>query len=222
MTQPIQIDFVSDVACPWCAVGLWSLERALEKLGASSDFGVPVHITFQPFELNPKMPPEGQDVTEHLTEKYGSTPQQQAGMRETLRERGAAVGFTFKPEGRGRVWNTFDAHRLLHWAGTQSADLQRDLKKALLITFFTHGKGLAAHEVLLQAAGDAGLDATQAAQVLASDAYTQEVRQAQQFWQSQGIHAVPSVVINKQHLIQGGQPPEAFERALRQIAAEMA
>ncbi len=218
MPQALQIDFVSDVACPWCAVGLWSLERALHKLGDD----VPVEITFQPFELNPKMPPEGQDITEHLTQKYGSTPEQQASMRETLRQRGAAVGFAFKPEGRGRVWNTFDAHRLLHWAGTQSAGLQHALKKALLVAFFTHGKGLAAHDVLLQAASDAGLDTTRAAQVLATDEFTTEVRAAEQFWQAQGIHAVPSVVINKQHLIQGGQGPEVFEQALRQIAAEMA
>ena len=222
MPQTLQIDFVSDVACPWCAVGLWSLERALEKLGGESDFAVPVSISFQPFELNPKMPPEGQDVTEHLTQKYGSTPEQQVGMRETLRQRGAAVGFTFRLEGRSRMWNTFDAHRLLHWAGEQSAQLQLALKKALLSAYFTDGDSTASHAVLVRVAASVGLDTSRAAQILASDEFTAEVRQAQQFWQSQGISAVPSVVINKQHLIQGGQPPEAFEQALRQIAGQMA
>jgi predicted DsbA family dithiol-disulfide isomerase len=218
MPKALQIDFVSDVACPWCAVGLWSLEQALQALGDS----VAVDVTFQPFELNPNMPPQGQDITEHLSEKYGSTPEQQAGMRQTLRERGAAVGFIFKAEGRDRVWNTFDAHRLLHWAGTQSSDLQRALKKTLLVTFFTDGKGLAAHDVLVQAAGQAGLDAARAAQILSTGEFAAEVRAAQQFWQAQGIQAVPSVVINKQHLIQGGQSPQVFEQALRQIAAETA
>src|SRR5437867_3518772 len=122
MTQPLHIDFVSDVACPWCAVGLASLERALEKLAGE----VPVEIRFQPFELNPQMGPEGQDVTEHLTQKYGSTPEQQARAREGIAARGASVGFQFRKEGRGRVWNTFDAHRLLHWAGEQGAQRQRE------------------------------------------------------------------------------------------------
>src|SRR6187549_2073239 len=134
MTKPLQIDFVSDVACPWCAVGLASLERALENLGAD----VPVELRFQPFELNPQMGPEGQDVTEHLTQKYGSTPEQQAKNRAGIAQRGAEVGFAFRQEGRGRIWNTFDAHRLLAWAGEQGPRQQRDLKMALLKAY--HGE----------------------------------------------------------------------------------
>jgi predicted DsbA family dithiol-disulfide isomerase len=212
---PLKIDFVSDVACPWCAVGLASLEQALARL----DGEVRAELHFQPFELNPQMGPEGQDVTEHLGQKYGSTPEQQAANYEALRQRGAAVGFDFRKGGRGRVWNTFDAHRLLHWAGLQSPDAQHALKKALLRAYFTEGRSLADHEVLLSVVRSADLDATQAQAVLASDRFAAEVREQEAVYTRSGIRAVPSVIINDRHLIQGGQPPEAFEQALRQIAA---
>jgi predicted DsbA family dithiol-disulfide isomerase len=214
MAKTLTLDFVSDVACPWCAVGLASLEKALATL--EGDAQVALH--FQPFELNPQMGPEGQDVVEHLAGKYGSTAEQQAANYENLRKRGADVGFEFRKEGRGRVWNTFDAHRLLHWAGTVSAASQLALKKALLGKYFTEGKGLAKHDVLLEAVKQAGLDEARASEILAGDTYAAEVRQQEQFYTGAGIHAVPSVIINDQHLIQGGQPPELFERALRQVA----
>jgi predicted DsbA family dithiol-disulfide isomerase len=212
--RPIQIDFVSDVACPWCAVGLNALERALENIG--SEMAVQMH--FQPFELNPTMAPEGADAAEYLKSKYGMNDTQLAHNRGVLRERGAAVGFAFGD--RARVWNTFDAHRLLHWAGLQSADQQRALKHALLQAYHGEGRNPGDRQVLLDLAGQAGLDAAQAAHVLQSGAYTDEVRAAEREWQQAGIHSVPAIVINRKHLIQGGQPPEVFERALRQIAAE--
>lgn len=212
--KPLQIDFVSDVACPWCAVGLAALEQALANLQEE----VAAELKFQPFELNPQMGPEGQDITEHLTQKYGSTAEQQAAAREGIRQRGAAVGFEFRKEGRGRVWNTFDAHRLLHWAGEQDARKQRDLKMALLQTYHGQGHSPADPAVLLDAVASAGLDRDAAREVLESGRYTEEVRQAEQHFQSLGIHAVPSVIINGRHLIQGGQPPEVFEQALRQLA----
>ena len=124
--KPLKIDFVSDVSCPWCAIGLASLERALERL--EGDVAPELH--FQPFELNPAMPPEGQDITEHITQKYRTTPEQQAQAREAIRERGAAVGFEFRKEGRSRIYNTFDAHRLLHWAALEDGERQHALKKA--------------------------------------------------------------------------------------------
>lgn len=212
---PLKIDFVSDVACPWCAVGLASLESALRHLGND----VQAELHFQPFELNPQMGPEGQDITEHLSQKYGSTAEQQAATWAALRERGAAVGFEFRREGRGRVWNTFDAHRLLHWAGTQSAPAQLALKKALLRAYFTQARNVSDAAVLLEAVDAAGLDRTRAQAILAGDEYAREVREQQQFYAGHGIRAVPSVIVNDQHLIQGGQPPEVFEQALRQIAA---
>ena len=210
----MKIDFVSDIACPWCAVGLNSLERALERLGDE----VSVQLHFQPFELNPQMPPEGEDTAQHLARKYGLSPDQLAKNREALRERGASVGFTFGE--RPRIWNTFDAHRLLHWAGLVGAERQRALKHALLGAYHTDGDNPGDAAVLLRAAKQAGLDETEARDVIASRRYADEVRAAQRHWQELGIHAVPSVVIDGQHLIQGGQPPEVFERALRQLAGQ--
>lgn len=211
----LKIDFVSDVSCPWCAIGLASFERAVERLEGA----VRVELRFQPFELNPSMPAGGQDITEHLTQKYGTTAEQQAASREMIRQRGAEVGFEFRKEGRGRIYNTFDAHRLLHWAGLEGAERQRALKKALFKAYFTDGRSPEEAQVLLDAALEAGLDGSRARDVLAGGEYAAEVREAEQFFQSHGIHAVPAVIVNDRHLIQGGQPPEMFEQALRQVAA---
>ncbi len=219
MTTLLKIDFVSDIACPWCAVGLASLERALQRLRAD---GIEVQLHFQPFELNPHLGPEGQDLTEHLTQKYGSTPAQQAANWQALCQRAAAVGFEFRPEGRGRTWNTFKAHRLLHWAGEQGQAPQRALKMTLLQAYFTRGENPSDDTVLLRAVEAAGLETERARAILASDEYTPQVRERQRFYTQAGISAVPSVIINDQHLVQGGQPPEVFEQALRQVAAQVA
>ena len=149
----LKIDFVSDVSCPWCAIGLHALEKALQNLAGE----VSATLVFQPFELNPGMLPEGQDITEHLTQKYGTTPEQQAAAREAIRQRGAEVGFIFRQEGRTRIYNTFDAHRLLHWAGlptTRPVGLQGALKKRLLQAYFTDGEDPSSHEVLLRAVAE--------------------------------------------------------------------
>ena len=210
----MKIEFVSDVACPWCAVGLHSLESALKNIGDA----IPVELHFEPFELNPTMPPEGEDAIRYLSKKYGAPPEQLARSRVTLRERGAAVGFEFGE--RPWVWNTFDAHRLLHWAGLEGEAKQRALKHALLSAYHTRAENPGAHDVLLRLAGDAGLDVERARAVLESDEFTAEVRERERFWQERGIHSVPAVVIDGKHLISGGQPPEVFEQALRKIAAE--
>lgn len=217
MSKTLKIDFVSDVTCPWCAVGLGALEIALGQLKGE----VTADIHFQPFELNPHMAAEGQDASEHLTEKYGSTPEQQAQIRETIRQRGAEVGFEFKSEGRGRVWNTFDAHRLLHWAEVEGAYGQQPaLKKALLKACHGRAENMASHTVLANIAESVGLDRARAEAILASDEFAAEVREREQFYASQGIRSVPAIIINDQHLISGGQPAAVFEQALRQIAAE--
>jgi len=218
MTTSLQIDFVSDVACPWCAVGLGGLEQALENLLGQVD----AHINFQPFELNPAMGPEGQDMTEHLTQKYGSSPEQQAQIRETIRARGAAVGFSFKPEGRGRIWNTFDAHRLLHWAGEQGADKQYALKKELLTAYHGRAENVSDAEVLVRACRTAGLDEARAREILGGDEYALAVRENELQWQQAGINSVPAVIVNRQYLISGGQPVAAYEDALRRIASDVA
>ncbi|QDH68978.1 DsbA family oxidoreductase [Marilutibacter alkalisoli] len=214
MSEPVsvRIDFVSDVACPWCAVGLNALERAIERVGDE----VVVELHFQPFELNPQMPPEGEDADEHLAAKYGLTPEQLEKNRETLRERGEAVGFSFGR--RTRIHNTFDAHRLLHWAGEQGPEAQRALKHALLRAYQGEGRDVSSHDVLAEVAGEAGLDLEAARAVLASDAHADDVRSQEQFYAGRGIRAVPSVIFDDQHLIQGGQPVEVFEQALRQLA----
>lgn len=213
-TSKLKIDFVSDVVCPWCAVGLNSLEQALRQLG--DDVAVEMH--FQPFELNPQMAPEGESVAEHLARKYGSTPEQMVQNREAIRQRGEAVGFTFNMDKRDRIYNTFDAHRLLHWAELQGK--QAALKHALLGAYFTDGRDVSDHQVLADVAGQVGLDRGEALGVLAEGRFADEVREQERFFQAQGISAVPSVIVNGRYLIQGGQPPEVFEQTLRKIAAE--
>lgn len=212
---PLKIDFVSDIACPWCAVGLGALEKALAHLEGE----VQAELHFQPFELNPHMPPGGQDLGEHLTEKYGSTSEQQAQIRQTIAQRGAEVGFQFHPGGRGRVYNTFNAHRLLHWAEGQGAGAQHALKKALLEAYQGRAECMEDPSVLLACVNAAGLDEAAARAVLASDAHSAEVRQRQQFYSQAGIRSVPAIIINDKHLISGGQPVAVFEQALRRIAA---
>ena len=249
MTKTLTIDFVSDVACPWCAVGLASFERALNELGDD----VKVELSFQPFELNPTMATEGADAAEYLIAKYGMSREQLVVNRQRIVDRGAEVGFRFGE--RKHVWNTFDAHRLLYWAGVEGPALhaqgrpkregapgtgrvpfvalggsersefgghnpQHALKRALLQAYHGEGRNPAAHDVLLELAVAAGLDAERARAVLASHEFTDEVREAQQFWQQAGINSVPAVVINRRHLVSGGQPPEVFAQALRKVAEE--
>jgi predicted DsbA family dithiol-disulfide isomerase len=176
-----------------------------------------VDLHFQPFELNPAMPPEGQDLNEHLAEKYGLPPEQLARNREAIRARGEQVGFIFNMDKRSRIYNTFDAHRLLHWAGLEGKQLA--LERALFEAYFTEGENPGAHDVLMRLADKVKLDTARAREILSTDAYAAEVRQQEAFYQRQGIHSVPSIIINDRHLIQGGQPPEVFAQALRQIAA---
>ncbi|RFP26225.1 DsbA family oxidoreductase [Duganella sp. BJB488] len=216
MSTPLKIDFVSDVSCPWCAIGLKSLDQALANIG---DEAV-VSLHFQPFELNPKMVPEGQDIGEHLAEKYGSTAAQQEQAREMIRARGAEVGFDFAMGKRSRIYNTFDAHRLLHWAELEGK--QKELKEALFGAYFTQGEDPSSHEVLLRVAGEVGLDTDAAAEVLQTNRFADEVREREQFFQRHGINSVPAVIINERHLISGGQPAAVFEKALREIMAQTA
>jgi len=215
VATPIKIDFISDVVCPWCAVGLASLQQAIDRLG--DDVAVDLH--FQPFELNPQMAAGGEDIDEHITRKYGSTPQQLAQNREAIRARGAALGFTFGT--RQRIYNTFDAHRLLHWAALESHEKEMALKQALLRAYFTDGEDVSSRATLTRIAAQAGLDAGRAEQILASDEYADDVRAQERYYTERGIRAVPSVIINDRHLISGGQPVEVFEQALRQIAAKV-
>ncbi len=209
----IRIDFVSDIACPWCAVGLASLEQAIERVKDA----VSVELHFQPFELNPQMGPDGEDVTEHLMRKYQISSEQVAQNQARIAQRGAELGFTFNH--RKRIVNTFDAHRLLHWADVEGdAGAQHRLKQALLEAYFTLGEDPSSPEVLITVAQRAWLDADRASQVLSGDEFALEVRQQEQRYLAQGINSVPSVILNQRYLVQGGQPVDLFERALREAA----
>ncbi len=208
---PLRIDFVSDIVCPWCAIGLAALEQALARL--PDDVDVEFHV--RPFELNPQMAPEGEDIAGHLARKYGLSADQLAAARANLEARGAEVGVTFGD--RQRIWNTFDAHRLLHWAGPEGRQL--DLKHALLQAYHGDGENVGDHATLVRIAGSVGLDVGRAAAILASDDYADVVRAEEQVFTRSGINSVPAIIIDQKHLISGGQPVAVFERALREIVA---
>lgn len=218
MPISLKIDFVSDVSCPWCVIGLRGLEEALDRTAALVD----ADIHFQPFELNPMMAKEGENSAEHILRKYGRTPEQSEDVRAMIRDRAAEVGFTINSGPDSRIYNSFDAHRLLHWAGLEDGAHQRALKHALFEAYFTRQLNPSDHAVLLDAAAKAGLDRVAAAEVLASDLYAEEVRETEHHWQRRGVSSVPAIIINDRYLISGGQPPDAFEQALRGIAAELA
>ncbi len=214
MTTQLKIDIVSDVSCPWCIIGYQALTQALTNLAPT----IQADITWKPFELNPQMPKEGQEITEHITQKYGITVQQSEQNRAAIRERGLAVGYEFGNRGGGRIYNTFDAHRLLHWA--HELGKQTELKLALFDLYFQQSGNPSDHQQLLSVVESLGLDVAEAKQILDSDKYAADVRKQQQFYQSAGVSSVPAVIVNDKHLISGGQPAEVFEQALQKIAAE--
>ena len=208
-SHPLDIAFVSDVACPWCAIGLASVDQALARMG--SDVHATVRV--EPFELNPDMGPEGAEVVPYLARKYGRTPEQIAQAQAHIRERGAAVGFTFGP--RKHVWNTFDAHRMLHWASLEGRALE--LKRALLRAYHGEGRNPAAPDVLVELAGGIGLDTARARSIVESREFGPEVRSRERYWLQRGVSGVPLVVVNDEYAIEGAQPPETFEQAFTQI-----
>ena len=214
MKPTIKIDFVSDVACPWCAVGLGNLNQAMAKLGDQANF----EVHFRPFELNPKMPLGGQDAIEHLTEKYGLTVEQVKANQANIRAKALQAGFEFHPEGRKRVYNTFDAHRLLHWAGQECGlAKQAVLKKELLNTYFCLAIDFDDQQNLLDAVTRSGLDKDRAQEVLKNNEFSREVRDDEATYTNAGIQSVPSIILNDQFLLQGAQPPESFINAFEQL-----
>lgn len=214
--KKVKIDFVSDVACPWCAVGLGGLLAAVDRIGPELD----VQIHMQPFELNPDMPKGGQNTGERLMKKYGYDEARLLENRKVIAERASAVNMPMNQTKDSRSYNTFGAHRLLHWAGTIGQKEQVALKRSLLKTYHFDNLDTSETDVLVQAAREAGLDEALAREVVDSDRYAEEVRADQSKWRQLGISSVPSVIINDKYLLSGGQPPEAFEQALRQAAEE--
>ncbi|MET0255435.1 MAG: DsbA family oxidoreductase [Luteibacter sp.] len=214
MPRSLKIDFVSDIACPWCVIGLGGLEQALERLRGE----IQADITFHPFELNPAMQAGGENILEHIVAKYRIPAEEARVNRERIKARAAGLGFTMNSSDASRIYNTFDAHRLIAWAASQGR--QRDLKHQLFVVNFTEQADPGDHDVLVDAATKVGLDPSEARAVLESDRYAEEVRRDEALWQSRGITGVPAVVVNDRYLISGGQPPEEFERQLRRIAQE--
>ena len=210
MNQPLRIDIVSDVMCPWCIIGYRQLAEALAATGTAHE------IHWHPFELNPDMPPEGQNVREHIAEKYGSTPEQSDKSRKQMTALGADLGFEFRYTDDMRMHNTFNAHQLLHWADTQGR--KHDLKLALFIAHFTDGRDLSDDAVLADVAGETGLDRAEALAVLADQRFASEVRQIENFWVQQGIRGVPAVVLDRKHLVTGAQGAEIYTSILGQLA----
>ena len=217
MKPTIKIDYVSDIACPWCAVGLGNLNQAIAQLSDQVDF----EVHFHPFELNPNMPLGGQDAIEHLTEKYGLSVEQVKANQANIRTKALEAGFEFHPEGRKRVYNTFDSHRLLHWAGEEfGPEKQAVLKKELLNTYFCLAVNLDDQKNLIDAVTCSGLDKDRAQEVLKNNEFSKEVRDEESTYTNAGISSVPSIILNDQYLLQGAQPPESFVNAFEQLIKE--
>tara|TARA_R110002126_G_scaffold91890_4_gene218383 strand:- start:49 stop:702 length:654 start_codon:yes stop_codon:yes gene_type:complete len=208
-TTPLRIDIVSDVMCPWCVIGYRQLAIALEATGVDHE------IHWHPFELNPNMPAAGQDMREHLVEKYATTPEQSDANRANMTARGEELGFVFRFEDGFRMHNTFNTHQLLHWADGQ--DRKHDLKQALFAAHFTDGRDLSDDAVLIDTAVEIGLDRAEATAVLTEQRFASEVRQEQQFWTQQGISGVPAVVFDRQHLVTGALGVETYQSILKQL-----
>jgi len=212
MSRTVKIDFVSDVVCPWCALGATALEQAISNLAGE----VEVQLTYKPFELNPDMPAEGEHAIAHMMRKYGRSAEQVADRNAMIIERGAQIGFHFDLEKRSHFHNTFDAHRLLFWAVTQG--VQRPLKRRALKAYFSDGQNPDEHATLVTLAGAVGLDSQRAQAVLANREFAEEVRELERFYQLRGIDSVPAMVIDDQQLIAGSQSVAYYEQALRQAA----
>lgn len=212
MTGSVSIDFISDLVCPWCALGATALEQAIKNVAGE----VSVELTFKPFELNPDMPAEGENAVAHLMRKYGRSAEDVAAGKAMQIARGEAIGFTFDLEKRSHFYNTFDAHRLLTWALREGRQVA--LKKALLRGYFSDGQNLSDRETLVRLAAEVGLDAEAAREVLASGAFAKEVRVLEEFYRERGINSVPAMVLNGRHLVSGSQSVEYYEQMLRQMA----
>ncbi|WP_373095658.1 DsbA family protein [Zhongshania sp.] len=208
----LRIDIVSDVVCPWCVIGYRQLAEALEASGTAHE------IHWHPFELNPNMPAEGQNLREHVAEKYGATKAQSEASRAQMTAVGAEVGFEFRFADGMRMHNTFSLHQLLHWADQQGR--MHDLKQALFSAHFTHCRNLSDHKVLADVAAEIGLERIEALAVLKDQRFAAEVRAAEKFWLDQGVQGVPALVFNRRHLVTGAQGVENYMRILAQLAEE--
>ena len=211
MKEKLKIDIVSDVVCPWCTIGYKRLEKAITELGLEDQ----IEIEWQPFELNPNMPAEGQKVAEHITEKYGSTLAQQEESQQRMTEIGKELGFKFDYFEEMKMVNTFDAHVLLEYA--KEFDKQTQLKMRLTTAFFSERKNVSERDVLKQALLDVGLNAEEGLARLDNEKAREEVRNQQAYWKSLGVNSVPTIVFNRQSAVTGAQPVEVFKQVLTEL-----
>ncbi len=207
-TPVITVDIVSDVVCPWCIIGYKKLEQAMQRFEGKAEFALAWHA----FELNPNMPPEGQDINEHMAQKYGATPEQSKANRERLRNAGSDLDFEFSYHENMRMVNTFDAHRLLHWAGETGK--QTALKLALFKAHFTDGKDVSDHEILTTVAVSVGLDEKRVRDLLGSDMFAADVRAVEAEWQDRFISGVPAFIFNKKFMVPGAQDSDVFAQII--------
>lgn len=214
--MPLRIDLVSDVVCPWCIIGY----RQFMKAFAERADRIELDLRWHAFELNPQMPAEGQNLREHLAQKYGTTPEQSGKARQRLTDIGESLGFRFNYTDEMKMVNTFRAHQLLHWAADKGC--QTELKEALFKAFFTEGRDVNDPDTLADICVGVGLDRGEALEVLADARYTSAVRDDQRQWVEQGIQAVPTFVVNEQYMIQGAQESEAFGRMLDKLLSKHA
>ncbi|MBY6195813.1 DsbA family oxidoreductase [Vibrio hangzhouensis] len=214
MNQTIKLDVVSDVVCPWCIIGYKRLEQAIRELGVEDR----IDLEWQPFELNPHMPLEGQNLREHLAEKYGTTKEDSIRAREQLTQLGREVGFTFDYSDEMKMLNTFEAHILLEYAKEQGK--QTDLKLRLFSAFFGEGKDISNREVLANELAAVGLDSKSAIARLDDPNARLEVQHAEETWKNLGISSVPTVVFNRQSALTGAQPVEVYKQVLQELLAQ--
>ena len=210
--QPLRIDIVSDVVCPWCIIGYRQLAEALKQTNAKYE------IHWHPFELNRNMPSEGQNLREHIMEKYGSSKEESDASRIRMTEAGSDVGFEFHFNDDTRMHNTFNLHQLLYWAGQQGQKPMHDLKQALFSAHFTKGRNISDNTVLADIAAEVGLDRDEALAILEEQRFAKEVRAEERHWQQQGIQSVPAMIFNERHLVSGAQGVENYVNILEQLA----
>jgi len=208
---PLQIDIVSDIVCPWCVIGYLQLQRALQQMGEV--FTLDIH--WRPFELNPGMASGGQDIGEHLAQKYGSSGEQSRAIRERLTRLGESLGFHFDYFPGMCIYNTFRAHQLLHWA--RSEGRQSELKMALFEAYFSRRENVDDCSVLAATAGRAGLDPARAAEVLETGCYAGAVRTDQASWLEREVHAVPTFFFNRGFPVPGAQEAVTFVKVLERL-----
>jgi predicted DsbA family dithiol-disulfide isomerase len=213
---PLRIDIVSDVVCPWCIIGYKQVEKALTML----DGPVEAETWWHPFELNTNMLPEGEDVAEHIMQKYGSTPEQSKANRQRLAEIGSSLGFQFGHNDGRRIYNTFKAHKLLHIAGHERGWRQQtELKLALFVAYFQDNRDISDDAVLLEVAQSVDLDRDACATWLADEVLAQTVRAEQAHWLDQNITGVPAIVFDQRFMVPGAQSAETFADVINKVLA---